>query len=819
MNVLFDELRGRWAIQSPRKLDLITRVIAAILLFSSSSFSTIPTVRAEPVYIQAEDGNLLDLLLQYNQTISELGAEHPTALKLRSTLDAKLKGGERVAHEDAATRLAQMKLNYGAARTAFGESHPSVTKILSDIVMLTELLNNKPEYLAEHVDDIIKAKEDWVSGVLYVPNQRFVWVVRDVSPDAAEVEIPHGAIDGLKLGMHLHLYALQGRSRYAPNLIDGESCILGQVTKVETSRASVRLLSSIPGTESTSILFTQPSFRSSTHIVVVKFGTEAWKSRPLMNAFLGDLISSLSTNDSALPKILVTDWQHESSIDLLPLGPAGYTLAQLQLVRKLDDFVKNQPYFSNFKSIPVADLEKMIPKAGKVPPIPKPDEQQKSKAPTESDTSQGSSTLLRALREWQDGELQGTTTEPVPDLLTKLRTKADEAEKASISKAIEVRNAIAAKPAPSSEEIEKLRTELRTSVDESFNARNRLQMTEFTSLSIQLQKMLEGLNDRAKNQKDIVDRRIDDLLNPNYRWENFFAPQQSITKQPKDSENSVSSSVFEQTRRRKGWQIDQIDGILEFVIQIPPLADPEGKKAAENILQESKAVVPTELKGRYGRIVIRGGTELLPREPSLIELERSPILSLHFAEGENQDRLGWQLDKDNQLQIIVSIHKNILQVLQATNNTFPKGQELVTHIPTAVGERASSVLVQITELQVKPARSPNLADVEKLPRIRSSSSKSINAPSVRGEVIFRGKPISGSLTFHSASNAITVPLDEAGKFQFDSSQPGNYRVTFESKSRFASQEIASKYKNAETTPIALSVPEGPSEFTIELSDR
>ncbi|GIW99700.1 MAG: hypothetical protein KatS3mg111_3033 [Pirellulaceae bacterium] len=72
------------------------------------------------------------------------------------------------------------------------------------------------------------------------------------------------------------------------------------------------------------------------------------------------------------------------------------------------------------------------------------------------------------------------------------------------------------------------------------------------------------------------------------------------------------------TERDFGWQIAD-DGVLEYIIQISPS---QAAQMQANHL-ENLSALPDELVGRARRIVVRIGTEPLPRAPSLEEIKRT----------------------------------------------------------------------------------------------------------------------------------------------------------------------------------------------------
>ena len=63
-----------------------------------------------------------------------------------------------------------------------------------------------------------------------------------------------------------------------------------------------------------------------------------------------------------------------------------------------------------------------------------------------------------------------------------------------------------------------------------------------------------------------------------------------------------------------------MDGVLQLIVQIPP------DNVSLNEKRESITSIPAELRGRYGRIVVRLGSYVLPREPSIEKLVLRPMV-------------------------------------------------------------------------------------------------------------------------------------------------------------------------------------------------
>lgn len=80
------------------------------------------------------------------------------------------------------------------------------------------------------------------------------------------------------------------------------------------------------------------------------------------------------------------------------------------------------------------------------------------------------------------------------------------------------------------------------------------------------------------------------------------------------------------TERDFGWEIDKDDGVLQYIVQISPqeVQVMQQKSVAFPLGQENLSDIPPQLVGRATRVVVRIGDAVLPRTPSLQELERMP---------------------------------------------------------------------------------------------------------------------------------------------------------------------------------------------------
>jgi hypothetical protein len=87
--------------------------------------------------------------------------------------------------------------------------------------------------------------------------------------------------------------------------------------------------------------------------------------------------------------------------------------------------------------------------------------------------------------------------------------------------------------------------------------------------------------------------------------------------------------------RDYGWAINQADGVLEYIVQINPekLLAMQQRSVKFPSGQETVSNMPRELVGRASRVVVRIGNEILPRVPSLEQLEREPRITDPLSAG------------------------------------------------------------------------------------------------------------------------------------------------------------------------------------------
>src|SRR4051812_3642288 len=83
--------------------------------------------------------------------------------------------------------------------------------------------------------------------------------------------------------------------------------------------------------------------------------------------------------------------------------------------------------------------------------------------------------------------------------------------------------------------------------------------------------------------------------------------------------------------------------------------------------------------------------------------------------------------------------------------------------------------------------------------------------SIKGVVTYEGKPVAGTITFHRDNKQfVGSAITEDGKYEIDLLRPGRYKVTVEGK------DIPAKYKDAQTTPLAIEIRAGKNAGDISL---
>ena len=215
--------------------------------------------------------------------------------------------------------------------------------------------------------------------------------------------------------------------------------------------------------------------------------------------------------------------------------------------------------------------------------------------------------------------------------LAKLRTKADETENASIANANEVRLAITSTPPKDRSAIDKLKSELRSAVDEAFKSRHDLQVMEVTYLTMKAQAMNRVLLERTKSHAEIVDRRVDNLLNPNYRWDTIAKPN-ALIPLPVSSDRTKSGT--------NSSALASVSGVVTF----------RGKPFLGTLWFTSDAVLPVSSliddNGKFhidGLIAGKHKITIIPKTEALekalfgkLKTHEQPPIEMEFKPGENE---------------------------------------------------------------------------------------------------------------------------------------------------------------------------------------
>ncbi len=776
--------------------------------------------------------SLTELVMDYVQQLRKNGPNHPSTEKLRSPIVQKLKDGERLNTDQLTERLDFCRSRFHESRKELGDSHPNTVEVLEDISVLAELLTREPQSF-ESVDALALSKGPFKSELLYVPERRIAGQAHLHDPAATEVTLNKGSEDGIKVGHHLHIFALpETRTpRWQPDI---NQVSLVQVISVESAQSKAEVISSLPGSKQLAreFAFQTPAYPLGTLILAMRFDEATWKNRPLMNAFISELNLTCSKSITKPILLLVDVPSTRCEIEILPLGRGRPTEDLDRILSDLTAFLGEQVYISGL------ELKKKVLATKANQP-----------AATQSAQRNGTSSVdqLKTDRLERDSQVMQSAAGASDEQLVGLRTKADESEKASIAKAIEVREAIAATPSKDAAAIEELKSELSRAVDAAFEARHDLQLMEVELLTNKAQALSQKLDERVKSRADIVRRRVDELLNPNYSWDGFFS-QTPDAKRANSQERTTSSSDHSPatemaiSRQQLGWQISRKDSVLELIAQIPP------DKANLNKVSESAMVVPNVLKGRFGRIIVRVGISDLPRQPSIERLSLMPMLpssgekktltpgnglflkaytvtsdldiahhvaselltgrpNVRLAKDESVKRLillaqpeehdlikdaleelagktiesgiEWEILSDGQSQIIVFLSANKLRAMQQKDMTFPAGQDYVTDVDGSIV--ADRIVVRFGDSDASQRDSTTLVG------------------SVEGLVTHRGKPVMGEIVFFRADqrplrDGVPTAINNDGKYRLESLPVGSYRVSISD----SLGKLPKKYSIAET---------------------
>ena len=91
--------------------------------------------------------------------------------------------------------------------------------------------------------------------------------------------------------------------------------------------------------------------------------------------------------------------------------------------------------------------------------------------------------------------------------------------------------------------------ELRRAVEDAFQARQRLQRAELAEFAERMQRTAQSIEFRDSIANQIIDRRVEDLLNPNRRWDGPLKHNQ--TAEPKGRRKQTLAGTSEKSRTRR----------------------------------------------------------------------------------------------------------------------------------------------------------------------------------------------------------------------------------------------------------------------------
>lgn len=123
-------------------------------------------------------------------------------------------------------------------------------------------------------------------------------------------------------------------------------------------------------------------------------------------------------------------------------------------------------------------------------------------------------------------------------------------------------------PVPDPATGDKLKAELRDTVRQAFQTRQKLQRAELAEFAQRLQRIQQSIEMRERIAEQIIDRRVDELLDPNLKWEDATqdvscrAPAlgtsgttPSRDASPEGSRHAVASGKVELTDLQGNWRL------------------------------------------------------------------------------------------------------------------------------------------------------------------------------------------------------------------------------------------------------------------------
>jgi len=148
---------------------------------------------------------------------------------------------------------------------------------------------------------------------------------------------------------------------------------------------------------------------------------------------------------------------------------------------------------------------------------------------------------------------------------------------------------------------------------------------------------------------------------------------------------------------------ESVDRVLELIVQVQP----EKLTALGEVPLNWIVAILTEIKGRFSRVCVRSGSTVLPREPSLEEVERLPLLEITGSLSKVSDNIVcWGEIVAGQLQMNVCVREDMLNLLNKKSLKHPNGQELVANDP-ALFQKAVRKVVRLNRSSVKLPQFPS----------------------------------------------------------------------------------------------------------------
>jgi hypothetical protein len=152
-------------------------------------------------------------------------------------------------------------------------------------------------------------------------------------------------------------------------------------------------------------------------------------------------------------------------------------------------------------------------------------------------------------------ETSAAMDEPKPENIRKLRLAYDQHEalaRYTAKRILATLNSSGAKLTPDGAEFAHQKPELRLRVAEAFEARQRLQHAELDWLRQRLDRIEEQIARREPIKEQIIDRRVDELLNPYLQWDpsKLQVAAGEIRKGVKPKETSGESAADKEQRSR-----------------------------------------------------------------------------------------------------------------------------------------------------------------------------------------------------------------------------------------------------------------------------